>query len=271
MLSQNKRLRFKMQFFGQTTFAVTFDKYSFPVFLDRRAAAIVVLSRIQCCWSRSFQALIPPAYVEPFVKRHKNDAIDAEAICEAAQRSGMRFVAVKSEEQQAAVLVFRTCDLVVRQRTQFVNAVRGHLAEYGWVTPRGTAHMTMLADLLEDEEMTSTLREAARPMFKLWSIPWANSASRSPRSTARSRGGRRGHSPRHFNAPQFPLAQTLALGAHLPHWQEPALAASRRANVVEFGSRGCASLASARAHGHGLAGRAAPRSAVQRHRSPDPT
>ena len=111
--------------------------------------------------------LIPPAYVKPFVKRNKNDAIDAEAICEAAQRPGMRFVAVKSEEQQAAGLVFRTRDLVVRQRTQLINAIRGHLAEYGWVAPRGTAHMTMLADLLEDEAMTSTLPEAARPMFKL--------------------------------------------------------------------------------------------------------
>ena len=64
--------------------------------------------------------LIPPAYVKPFVKRQKNDAIDAEAICEAAQRPSMRFVAVKSEEQQAAGLVFRTRDLLVRQRTQLI-------------------------------------------------------------------------------------------------------------------------------------------------------
>lgn len=124
-------------------------------------------------WARELQSmgydvrLIPPAYVKPFVKRHKNDAIDAEAICEAAQRPGMRFVTVKSEEQQAAGLVFRTRDLVVRQRTQLINAIRGHLTEYGWVAPRGTAHMTMLADLLDDEEMASTLPAAARPMFKL--------------------------------------------------------------------------------------------------------
>ena len=67
--------------------------------------------------------LIPPAYVKPFVKRQKNDAIDAEAICEAAQRPSMRFVAVKSEEQQAAGLVFRTRDLLVRQRTQLISAI----------------------------------------------------------------------------------------------------------------------------------------------------
>jgi transposase len=71
------------------------------------------------------------------VKRQKNDAIDAEAICEAAQRPGMRFVAVKSEQQQAAGLVFRTRDLLVRQRTQLINAIRGHLTEYGWIAPKG--------------------------------------------------------------------------------------------------------------------------------------
>lgn len=124
-------------------------------------------------WARQLKAmghdvrLIPPAYVKPFVKRNKNDAIDAEAICEAAQRPGMRYVTVKSEEQQAAGLVFRTRDLVVRQRTQLINAIRGHLAEYGWVAPRGTAHMTLLTELLEEGEMTSTLPAAAQPMFKL--------------------------------------------------------------------------------------------------------
>jgi transposase len=78
--------------------------------------------------------LIPPAYVKPLVRRQKNDAIDAEAICEAAQRPSMRFVAVKSEQQQAAGLVFRTRDLLARQRTQLINAIRGHLTEYGWIT-----------------------------------------------------------------------------------------------------------------------------------------
>ena len=85
-------------------------------------------------WARELTAmghevrLIPPAYVKPFVKRQKNDAADAEAICEAAQRPKMRFVAIKSEEQQASGLVFRTRDLLVRQRTQTINAIRGHLA-----------------------------------------------------------------------------------------------------------------------------------------------
>jgi transposase len=110
--------------------------------------------------------LIPPAYVKPFLKCHKNDAVDAEAICEAAQRPSMRFVAVKSEAQQAA-LVFRARGLAVKQRTQLADAIREHLTKYGWVAPKGAAHLAMLADLLEDNEIGETLPEAARPMFSM--------------------------------------------------------------------------------------------------------
>jgi transposase len=85
--------------------------------------------------------LIPPAYVKPFVKRQKNNATDAEAICEAAQRPTMRFVAPKSEQTQAAALVFRARDLLVRQRTQVINALRGHLFEFGLVGAKGPAHV----------------------------------------------------------------------------------------------------------------------------------
>jgi transposase len=94
--------------------------------------------------------LIAPAYVKPFVKRQKNDAADAEAICEAAQRPNMRFVAVKSEAQQASAAVFRTRDLFVRQRTQFINALRGLLAELGWVVPKGLFHARSLMVRIED-------------------------------------------------------------------------------------------------------------------------
>lgn len=110
--------------------------------------------------------LIPPAYVKPFVKRQKNDAADAEAICEAAQRPTMRFVAAKSEEQQASALVFRTRDLFVRQRTQTINALRGHMAEYGWVAPQGRAHIARLADLL-DKEAGASLPHAAVAMLRV--------------------------------------------------------------------------------------------------------
>jgi transposase len=110
--------------------------------------------------------LIPPAYVKPFVKRQKNDAADAEAICEAVQRPNMRFVTVKSEEQQASALVFRTRDLLVRQRTQTINAIRGHMAEYGWVAPKGPTWVTMLGELIDDEAAAS-LPQAARAMFRV--------------------------------------------------------------------------------------------------------
>jgi transposase len=123
-------------------------------------------------WARELQALghdvrlIPASYVKPFVKRHKNDAADAEAICEAALRPSMRFVAIKSEEQQASALIFRTRDLLVRQRTQTINAVRGHMAEYGWIAPKGAWHMSQLSDLLTDGAGAS-LPEAARTMLVL--------------------------------------------------------------------------------------------------------
>src|SRR3954469_5549717 len=96
--------------------------------------------------------LIPPAYVKPFVKRQKNDATDAEAIAEAAGRPTMRFVEPKSEEQQAAAMAYRTRDLLVRQRTQTINALRAHLAEYGVVAPTGVAHVGRLAALVESND-----------------------------------------------------------------------------------------------------------------------
>ena len=94
--------------------------------------------------------LIPPIYVKPFVKRQKNDTADAEAICEAAARPTMRFVAVKTAEQQALGMLFRTRDLLVRQRTQTINALRGHLAEFGVIAPQGPAYVGRLACIVED-------------------------------------------------------------------------------------------------------------------------
>ena len=83
--------------------------------------------------------LIPSAYVKPFVKRQKNDMADAEAIAEAASRPTMRFVAVKSKAQQAVLMLHKTRDLLVRQRTMLINALRGHLGEYGITAPQGPA------------------------------------------------------------------------------------------------------------------------------------
>lgn len=86
------------------------------------------------------------------MKRQKNDAADAEAICEAALRPTMRFVPVKSEETQGAAMVFRVRELLIRQRTQAINALRGHLSEFGQVVPQGAANATKLIAIIEDPE-----------------------------------------------------------------------------------------------------------------------
>ena len=96
--------------------------------------------------------LMPPAYVKPYVKRGKTDAGDAEAICEAVTRPTMRFVPVKSAEQQAALALHRTRDLLVRQRTQLVNMLRGLLAEFGIAMARGLHHALRLARRLSTDE-----------------------------------------------------------------------------------------------------------------------
>jgi transposase len=109
-------------------------------------------SRSAHYWARELTALghavklMPPSYVKPYVKRNKNDAADAEAICEAVTRPTMRFVPVKSELQQAAILLHRVRDLLIRQRTQLVNALRSHLAEFGIVGPQGLWNVRRLVD-----------------------------------------------------------------------------------------------------------------------------
>ena len=99
------------------------------------------------------------------VKRQKNDTTDAEAISEAAQRPTMNFVAVKTEEQQARGMLFRTRDLLVRQRTQTINALRGHLAEFGIVAPQGAAHVMRLAQALEDPGLPDRVRSLGALLF----------------------------------------------------------------------------------------------------------
>src|SRR6202162_5503695 len=94
-------------------------------------------------WSRKLQALghtvklMPPSYVKAYLKRSKNDANDAAAICEAVTRPSMRFGPIKTEEKQAALMLLRTRQLLVRQRTMLSNAIRGHLAELGIVSAKG--------------------------------------------------------------------------------------------------------------------------------------
>ena len=122
-------------------------------------------------WARELAALghetrlIAPTYVKPFVKRQKNDMADAEAICEAAQRPTMRFVKPKTAEAQASATIFRTRDLLVRQRTQMINALRGHLAEFGMVVRKGADHAVKLVEFVRDP--ASELPEEARSVLEV--------------------------------------------------------------------------------------------------------
>lgn len=93
--------------------------------------------------------LIPPIYVKPFVKRQKNDANDAEAIAQVVVRPTMRFVPVRSAEQQARSKVFKARDISVRQRNAISNALRGHLMEYGTLAPPGRTFVKRLTKQIE--------------------------------------------------------------------------------------------------------------------------
>jgi transposase len=111
--------------------------------------------------------LMPPAYVKPYVKRGKTDATDAQAICEAVTRPTMRFVAVKSAEQQAALSLHRTRDLLVRQRIQLVNMIRGMLAEFGIVLADGVERALGLARQIHTHEAVPDVPATAQEVLSL--------------------------------------------------------------------------------------------------------
>ena len=158
---------------GQVVFRKRITRGKLIAFLAAQSPCIVAMEACAGAhyWAREISKLghsvrlMAPAYVKPFVKRQKNDAADAEAVCEAVQRPSMRFVPVKTEEQQANAIVFRARDLLVRQRTQCVNALRGHLMEYGYVFPKGITHVATLVALIED--LQSSLPDSVRVILKL--------------------------------------------------------------------------------------------------------
>lgn len=135
----------------------------------RRQSLLSFFSKIDPClvgmeacgsahhWARELRALghevrlMPPSYVKAYVKRSKNDAADAEAICEAVARPSMRFVPIKSAEQQSVLILHRSRDLLIRQRTMLVNALRGHLAELGIVAAQGRRKVSALIEIVCDE------------------------------------------------------------------------------------------------------------------------
>lgn len=146
---------------GSVVFRKKLSRAQFQLFMERHPRCRVAMEACASAhhWGRIMEALghevrlIPPIYVKPFVKRQKNDANDAEAIVEASFRPTMRFVAVKTAEQQARAMVFKTRDLLVRQRSQIVNALRGHLMEYGVIAPAGLASIKSLIARIEDPEV----------------------------------------------------------------------------------------------------------------------
>jgi transposase len=145
---------------GTVAFRVKISRAKLITFFSSMPRCMVAMEACGAAhhWAREIGALghevrlIAPIYVKPFVKRNKNDAADAEAIADAASRSTMRFVAVKSMEKQASGMAFKTRDLFVRQRTQAINALRGNMAEYGVVAPNGPVHVARLAEAVNGSD-----------------------------------------------------------------------------------------------------------------------
>jgi len=144
---------------GMVVFNRAVSRTRLATLLAEHPACIVAMEACATShhWGRFAQShghevrLVPAAYVKPFVKRQKNDRADAEAIAEAALRPTMRFVAVKSAATQGRAVAFRTHQCMVRQRTQLINALRGHLAEFGLVAPKGPASLKLLENALADQ------------------------------------------------------------------------------------------------------------------------
>jgi transposase len=150
----------------------------------RRAQVLAFFSRLRPClvgleacatahyWARELRALghevrlMPAQYVKAYIKRNKHDAADAEAICEAVGRPTMRFVPVKTADQQAAVLLHRGRERLVRQRTGLVNALRGHLAEFGVIAPQGLRNVGKLIAIIRDNGDTR-LPDVARQVLQV--------------------------------------------------------------------------------------------------------
>jgi transposase len=134
--------------------------------------------------------LMPPAYVKAYVRRQKNDAADAAAFCEAVSRSSMRFVPLRSLENQAALMPHRVREMLVAQRTQVLNAVRGHLAEIGVIAAQGPKNARDLAKLIATDEDTLRRTLFAQPLRR-WRGNWIASTRTSASPMMRSRPWRR--------------------------------------------------------------------------------
>lgn len=159
---------------GTVVFRKKLSRPQFHQFMSEQPRCVVAMEACATShyWARQMVEnghdvrLIAPIYVKPFVKRQKNDAADAEAIVEAALRPNMRFVPMKSIDVQARAMLFRTREQLVGQRTEAINALRGHLAEFGIIAPQGVGSLTRLAAVLEDVD--SDLPDLVRDLGRLY-------------------------------------------------------------------------------------------------------
>ena len=144
-------------------------------FFAKRAPCLIGLEACGSAhhWARELSALghevrlIPPSYVKPYVKRQKNDAADAEAICEAVTRPSMRFVPIKSVEQQSVMAAHRTRSILTRQRTKLSNAIRGNMSEFGLVAPIGRNGLELLIAVIADANDNRVPKEARACLLML--------------------------------------------------------------------------------------------------------
>jgi transposase len=160
---------------GEVLFRKKLTRTQFQRFMAQQEPCVVVMEACGSAnhWARDMVKsghevkLIAPHYVSPFVKRNKNDAADAEAIVEAAQRPEMRFVQPKTMEQQARGVLFRTRDLLVRQRTQLINSLRSQLYEFGYVAPIGPRQLTVIADIVDNPntDLPAIIRKTSRNLL----------------------------------------------------------------------------------------------------------
>ena len=160
-LAKNSMHVYGVEARGHKVLSKTVSRGKLSAFMANRPPCLVAMEACGSAhhWARVFRdfghevRLIAPQFVKPFVKSNKNDAVDAEAICEAVQRPNMRFVAIKTVEQQDIQAIHRMRSLNVERRTAQVNQVRGLLLEYGIEIPQGRAAlMRCLPEILEDAE-----------------------------------------------------------------------------------------------------------------------